>query len=116
MLNAELQKYPTEIYMADRDMLFSDAIKKWLSSVEASVTKSTYEGYSLHCQNPVQYFAQKKLTLGQLKAKHFEEFYNEMLTRGKVNRQTGERSGLAVRTVRSYKFISRGDKTAIRKL
>ena len=105
MLNAELQKYPTEIYVADRDMLFSDAIKKWLSSVEASVTKSTYEGYSLHCQNPIQYFAQKKLTLGQLTARHFEEFYNEMLTRGKVNRQTGERSGLAVRTVRSYKFI-----------
>ena len=45
------------------------------------------------------------MTLAKLKPRHFKEYYDYMLTYGKVNKKTQERSGLAIRTVRSHKFV-----------
>lgn len=105
MLREELQKHNNEVYHNDRDILFSDYIKRWLEMQKPNIAKITYEGYSLHVKHPVAYFESRGLTLGELKPSHFEEFYNEMLTSGKVNRRTGEKSGLSVRTVWEFKFI-----------
>ncbi|MCD8125306.1 MAG: phage integrase SAM-like domain-containing protein [Lachnospiraceae bacterium] len=105
MLREELQKHKNEVYHNDRDILFPDYIKRWLEMQKPNIAQITYEGYSLHVKHPVAYFEAKELTLGELQPSHFEEFYNEMLTSGKVNRRTGEKSRLSVRTVREFKFI-----------
>ncbi|MCD7763119.1 MAG: tyrosine-type recombinase/integrase [Lachnospiraceae bacterium] len=105
MLREELQKYKNDLYSSDRDILFSDYLQKWLEQQRSSVSQVTFEGYSLHIRHPVAWFGERHLSLGDLKVSHFEDFYNEMLTSGKVNPRTGETSGLSVRTVREYKFI-----------
>lgn len=106
MLRIELAKYDDcNVYNYNADMLFSDWIEYWLKSIQPDVEKTTYEGYLLHSKHAIVYFKNSKLKLKDLKVRHFEEYYHEMLTHGKVNQKTKESSGLAVRTVRSHKFI-----------
>ena len=106
MLRTELSKHQDgNYYNHDSDMLFSDWIEYWLNSIKSNVTTSTYEGYCLHSKHVIDYFKITKLRLRDLKVKHFEQFYQEMLTEGKINQKTKEKSGLSVRTVRSHKFI-----------
>ena len=77
----------------------------WLDSTKTYVEESTWEGYALNAKHVIEYFGQKKLTLAKLKPRHFKDYYDYMLTYGKVNKKTQKRSGLAIRTVRSHKFV-----------
>ena len=43
--------------------------------------------------------------MAKLKPRHFKDYYDYMLTYGKVNKKTPKRSDLAIRTVRSHKFV-----------
>lgn len=105
MLHEEIAKYPENSYDATADTLFSDWVRLWLDSTKAYVEESTWEGYALSAKHIISYFEDKKLTLNKLKPKHFKDYYQYMLTYGKLNKKTQERSGLAIRTVRSHKFI-----------
>lgn len=105
MLRQELVKYTSNEFDGTSEMLFSDWILHWLDMKKGVVELSTYESYSLSARHIIDYFGDRKLRLIDLKPHHFEEFYHEMLTEGKVNQKTKERSGLAVRTVRSQKSI-----------
>lgn len=105
MLADELAKYDTNKYDSSSEMFFSDWVAHWLEGMKAEVELSTYEGYALHSRHVTEYFSAHKLKLKDLKARHFEEYYHYMLTSGKVDRVTGEKAGLAIRTVRSHKFI-----------
>lgn len=106
MLRSELAKYDDcNEYNYNADMLFSDWIELWLKSIQPNIECTTYEGYLLHSKHAIEYFKSSKLKLKNLRARHFEEYYQEMLTNGKVNQKTKNCSGLAVRTVRSHKFI-----------
>lgn len=87
------------------DMLFSQWIEKWLEYTKPNVRMSTYEGYEVHSRHIIKYFAENGITLKTLKPIHIEEYFNYMLLEGKTNKNTKEKSGLAVRTVRSHKFI-----------
>lgn len=105
MLRQELVKYTSNEFDGTSEMLFSDWVSHWLDMKKGVVELSTYESYSLSARHIMDYFGDRKLRLIDLKPHHFEEFYHEMLTEGKVNQKTKERSGLAVRTVRSQKSI-----------
>ena len=105
MLHEAIAKYPENSYDATADTLFSDWVKLWLESTKTYVEESTWEGYVLSAKHVIEYFETQKLTLNKLKPKHFKDYYQYMLTNGKLNKITNERSGLAIRTVRSHKFI-----------
>ena len=105
MLLDTLAQYPDRSYDATADTLFCDWVQMWLDAAKTYVRTSTWEGYSLTAKHIIDYFLKKKLTLSQLKPRHFKEYYTYMLKYGKKNQKTGELSGLAVRTVRSHKFI-----------
>lgn len=79
---------------------------------------STYEGYELHSRHIINYFKDKQYKLKDIRPIHIEEYYNYMLTHGKVNPITNERIGLSIRTVRSHKFIIKSalDKAVINDL
>lgn len=87
------------------DILFCDWIVRWLEYTKPNVRLSTYEGYEVHARHIIKYFKKKEITLKNLKPFHIEEYFNHMLIEGKTNQKTKEKSGLAVRTVRSHKFI-----------
>lgn len=105
MLHDTLAQYKENSYDATADTLFSDWVSMWLESTKTYVEKSTWEGYALNAKHVIDYFGQKKLTLAKLKPRHFKEYYDYMLTYGKINKKTQEKSGLAIRTVRSHKFV-----------
>lgn len=105
MLRSELAKYTSNEFDETSETLFSDWVKHWLDMKKGIVEQSTYEGYLLNAKHIIEYFSDKKLRLVDLKPLHFEEYYHLMLTEGKTNPRTGEHSGLAIRTVRSHKFI-----------
>lgn len=105
MLHQELAKYTSNEFDGTAEMLFSDWVLRWLEMKKGVVELSTYENYCLSAQHIINYFSDRKLRLIDLKPHHFEEFYHEMLTEGKTDQRTKERSGLAIRTVRSQKFI-----------
>lgn len=105
MLADKIAEYPDQSYDADADTLFSDWVQMWLDSAKTYIQTSTWEGYTLNAKHIIDYFSKKKLTLAQLKPTHFKAYYTYMLTYGKKHKKTGELSGLAIRTVRSHKFI-----------
>lgn len=105
ILRSELAKYTSNEFDETSETLFSDWVKHWLDMKKGIVEQSTYEGYLLNAKHIIEYFSDKKLRLVDLKPLHFEEYYHLMLTEGKTNPRTGEHSGLAIRTVRSHKFI-----------
>ena len=86
-------------------ILFSDWIKKWLKSREPDVRGCTAESYDTHAKAIISYFSQNKIKLTDLSYSDIEDYCKYMLQEGKVNRYTGEKSGYAIRTVRSQKFI-----------
>ena len=53
----------------------------------------------------MEYFNENQIKLSEISYSDIEEYCKFMLKEGKVNRYTGERSGYAIRTVRSQKFI-----------
>lgn len=105
LLHETLAKHADNSYDASADTLFSDWVQMWLDSTKTYVEGSTWEGYCLNARHIIEYFKHEKLTLAKLKPRHFKNYYEYMLTYGKVNKKTQERSGLAIRTVRSHKFI-----------
>ena len=105
MLHTTLAQYPDNSYDATSDTFFNEWVEMWLDSAKTYVSSSTWEGYVLNAKHIIDYFKQQNLTLAKLKPKHFKDYYKYMLTYGKLNKKTQERSGLAIRTVRSHKFI-----------
>ena len=105
LLHETLAKCSDNSYDATADTLFSEWVQMWLDSAKTYVEATTWEGYCLNAKHIIEYFGKEKLTLAKLKPQHFKKYYEYMLTYGKINKKTQERSGLAIRTVRSHKFI-----------
>jgi len=62
------------------DILFSDYMVKWLSIIKTSVAVPTYASYSQIVHSSiVPYFADRKITLRELKASDIQDFYLEKL-------------------------------------
>lgn len=87
------------------DVLFSEWVKEWLISRKIDVRECTGESYETHARVIVEYFNENQIKLSEISYSDIEEYCKFMLKEGKVNRYTGERSGYAIRTVRSQKFI-----------
>lgn len=87
------------------DVLFSEWVKEWLISRKIDVRECTGESYETHARVIVEYFNENQIKLSEISYSDIEEYCKYMLKEGKVNRYTGERSGYAIRTVRSQKFI-----------
>lgn len=87
------------------DVLFSEWVKEWLISRKIDVRECTGESYETHARVIVEYFNENQIKLSEISYSDIEEYCKYMLKEGKVNRYTGEKSGYAIRTVRSQKFI-----------
>lgn len=86
-------------------VLFADWVQQWLDNQEGTIRDSTLEGYRLHAKHVIDYFSSMKTTLSSITYQDIDTYCTQMLKEGKINRQTGVKSGLSVRTVRSHKFI-----------
>lgn len=84
---------------------FVDWMVNFIDSTKATVRKSTGEGYDMRLKHIVNYFSDKNIMLSQITAMDVDDFVKYLLMQGKVNRKTGERSGLAIRSVRSIKTL-----------
>lgn len=89
----------------DEDIMFSDWIKKWLENRSVDVRNCTIESYEVHSRRIISYFEEKKTKLVEITYADIEDYCNYMMKEGKVDKRTGEKSGYAIRTVRSQKFI-----------
>lgn len=87
------------------NMLFSDWMQTYINGLGTSIRASTLEGYQYRLKHITNYFADKPITLSELTAADINEFVSYLLRYGKLDSKTGERSGLAVRTVRAIKAL-----------
>lgn len=85
------------------EILFVDWMKDCLECVGTTVRGVTKEGYDNRAKHIYRYFTPLKLTLDQVTAAHIDNFVQYLLKYGKTDKKTGEKSGLAIRTVRSIK-------------
>ncbi len=90
-------------------IIFIDRFRSWLESKKKTVEINTYDGYVIRSKAIIGYF--EKLTeargvdaifLDEIKASDILDFYRHELNSGKVNKKTGEVSGLSRDTVLSY--------------
>ncbi|MGL4392874.1 MAG: tyrosine-type recombinase/integrase [Fusobacteriaceae bacterium] len=59
------------------EIMFTDYLKKWLSTTKNSVVQTTYYNYRLIIENKViPYFENKKITLKKLRAADLQDFYS----------------------------------------
>ena len=67
-------------------MLFADYLLEWLEIAKGRLAVATYSSYTAMINKPVgPYFRQRNLTLRELKARHLQMFYSEMLRKVKPN-------------------------------
>lgn len=96
---------PLETAQNGQDILFCDWVRKWLDSRKIDVRDCTAESYETHAKAVLGYFDERKIRLIDISYSNIEEYCKYMIKEGKVDRYTGERTGYAIRTVRSQKFI-----------
>lgn len=87
------------------NILFSVWMQDYINSLGASIRESTMEGYQYRLKHITEYFSHKPITLQELTVKDLNDFKAYLLTYGKSNPLTGEKSGLAIRTVRAIKAL-----------
>ena len=74
------QNLPKSSDIKNDEILFSDYMLKWLSIIKTSVAVPTYASYSQMINSAiVPYFAERKITLKELKASDIQDFYLERL-------------------------------------
>lgn len=93
-----------EINLGDK-IRFVDWMVDFVESTEVTVRDSTAEGYKMRLKHIVNYFNGKDIMLSKITARDIDNFVTYLLMSGKVNHTTGEKSGLAIRTVRSIKTL-----------
>ena len=67
----------------ENDILFSDFLQQWLTSIKGKVEEISYKGYSYSIKNMAKYFEKKNLYLKELQPYHIQEFYNTLYREGK---------------------------------
>ena len=76
-LMEERKKYTVAKRGASFEMLFSDYMLYWLKIIKPDIEVDTYSGYKSNIESRiVPYFSALKITLGELKAAHIQEFYS----------------------------------------
>ena len=84
-LRAEFEP-PKEVGDLSSDMLFADYLLEWLEIAKGRLAVATYSSYAAMIKKPVgPYFRQRNLTLRELKARHLQMLYSEMLRKVKPN-------------------------------
>ncbi len=67
----------------ETQILFTDYMKKWLSSVRPSIATATYQSYSIMMNaRVIPYFTASAVQLGELTPQHIEDFYQTILSDG----------------------------------
>ncbi len=67
----------------ENDILFSDFLNQWLTSIKGKVEEISYKGYSYSIKNLAKYFDEKNIYLKELQPYHIQEFYNSLYREGK---------------------------------
>lgn len=71
---------PVQVQELCSDMLFSDYLQQWLDIVKTRVKITTYSSYqSMVLSVIAPYFAQRKIGLQALEARHIQQFYSDKL-------------------------------------
>lgn len=102
-----LEKYSyLESHQQEAVIGFSEFLEKWLAQKKNSdIQLDTYEGYQDHLSHAIRYFKERPVKLMDVKPNDIREFYEYQMMYGKLNKRTGERTGLATRTIRSQKIL-----------
>ena len=70
----------------ENDMLFADFMEQWLTVAKTTIAVATYASYCDIVKKVIApYFRKKGITLGELTAKHIQDFYLEQLERVSAN-------------------------------
>ena len=67
-------KYSQTGYVEPTKILFSDYLLDWLESRRPNIEPTTYAGYKRICGDIIPYFAERKVLLKQLTAKHIQDY------------------------------------------
>lgn len=102
-LKEATMKAQKKVEQAADDIRFVDWVVKCVENNKSAIRASTAEGYDYQVKHITDYFGDSDITLSQINGSHIEDFVQYLLRSGKVNKKTGERSGLSIRTVRSVK-------------
>lgn len=69
--------------LEEENMLFIDYMKKWLKMIKSSVEITTYNGYKGVIDGRMSdYFQHQNITLGNIKPRHIQAFYQYLLELG----------------------------------
>lgn len=99
----------------NRDILFCDYLDRWLEQKKGKIRPITFEAYTIQVEAIKRYFKSSKHKLADITPYALDSYFTHELKYGKTNQKTGEKEGLAVRTVRSRQSIlSNAFKQAIR--
>lgn len=78
-----LSEWEKKICNNSRDVLFSDFMLEWLETAKHNITPNTYHDYKLTISNSINpFFAERGITLLDLKPYHIQQFYNKKIDEG----------------------------------
>lgn len=84
---------------------FSDWMIQYIDSLKTTVRGSTFEGYQCRLNHIVEYYTKNPVTLSEVTTGNLSTFCEYLLTQGKLDKKTGERKPLAIRTVQAIKVL-----------
>ncbi len=89
----------------DRNILLTDYMDLWIHNKKKELETSTYEGYVYRVTHIKEYFKAKNLKVCEVSSRVIDQYFQYELAHGKVNKKTGCREPLSIRTVRSRRSI-----------
>ena len=109
MIGGIIKKYEhleRGFFDAGENPLMSDYLDHWLDDRKTVIRSSTEEGYSYRVGKLKKYFKEHEdPNVSDITSKQLKQMFVYLLKHGKTNQKTGEKEGLSVRSVRSYKSI-----------
>lgn len=89
----------------DRNILLTDYMDLWIHNKKKELEASTYEGYVYRLTHIKEFFESKKLKVCEVSSRIINQYLQYELAYGKINKKTGDREPLSIRTVRSRRSI-----------
>ena len=78
-----LEEWESTVTMNHSETLFSEYLKEWLEERKHAIAETTYHSYKNTIENIIcPYFAERKITLSELKPYHIQHFYKSRLDSG----------------------------------
>lgn len=98
-----LAEWEKRLALTNSEMLFSDFLQEWLEHHRSRIEDSTYQEYRKNIQNIIcPYFAEKRITLFDLKPQHIQDFYDYRIRECNTGAKTIHRYHANIHKLLSY--------------